>query len=524
MKRFSLLGTCLIISIFFILSTNVAHAHYDPAFETGSNARTVNADWMKNIPDTIRASDLSIPGTHDTMAHKGSLDVSTRTQSMNLDNQLKSGIRYLDIRNSVNKNGTFQMHHGFVNLGSTLDDVLNTINSFFNSHPTETIYMRFSQENTKRSGKDFADLFRKNYYDNPKYQHLFYKGDNRNPDLATTRKKIVLILNFGTEGNNFSGIDYYSIDNQDKYSVKTNWDVMNTKWPMIKEQFHNSNRNASNGKIYMNHLSASQGSFPYFVAGGRASYGENQIRLSTGLIATGNKDKYVELPRSGGSILFAGTNVLSNAFIQKNNINHTGIVAMDFPGQSLISNIISLNRSFTKDGSNWPDSGLYFDLNGSGIEFSKKNIPHSKWNDQLTSVILLPNEGIYLYEHSNYSGKTIYLENRNSFPKLYDLFAYNFDDKTSSYRFSTPSNDSVGLYEHPNGNGINFYSNHTPHKQWNDKISSVLVPPFTVLTLYDNSNFSGYQVSFTNSSSVPVLYGNLEEYRMDDRASAFSFN
>ena len=58
-------------------------------------SRTTLRNWvaMAAIPDDRKLSELSIPGTHDTMAKYGG-DVP-ECQSMTLSQQLASGIRWL---------------------------------------------------------------------------------------------------------------------------------------------------------------------------------------------------------------------------------------------------------------------------------------------------------------------------------------------------------------------------------------------------------------------------------------------
>ena len=56
---------------------------------------------MSNLPDDLILSDMSIPGTHDTMTSHSLKCVMTpgcNTQNWQLEDQLKNGIRFLDIR------------------------------------------------------------------------------------------------------------------------------------------------------------------------------------------------------------------------------------------------------------------------------------------------------------------------------------------------------------------------------------------------------------------------------------------
>ena len=64
---------------------------------------------MTALRDDLRLSELSIPGTHESMARFGT-DYA-ECQSMTLADQLQSGIRVLDIRCAVAK-PIFQIYHG----------------------------------------------------------------------------------------------------------------------------------------------------------------------------------------------------------------------------------------------------------------------------------------------------------------------------------------------------------------------------------------------------------------------------
>src|SRR6266540_4907287 len=81
------------------------------AVHTGNTAQTDYSDWMRWVPDSTPLSILSIPGTHDTMAHYGGPLV--QTQSLPLREQLRAGIRSLDIR-ARHVEDTFLIYHGFI--------------------------------------------------------------------------------------------------------------------------------------------------------------------------------------------------------------------------------------------------------------------------------------------------------------------------------------------------------------------------------------------------------------------------
>ncbi|MEB9553502.1 phosphatidylinositol-specific phospholipase C domain-containing protein [Bacillus cereus] len=135
---------------------------------SGSNVNQsvhyTNKDWMKYIPDSYRISQLSIPGTHGSMALYGSVlgDILIN-QTMSLDIQLNPGIRYIDIR-CRHYNNTFPIHHNFAFQVAYFDDVLFSVRNFLNQNPRETILMRVQEEydpsgNTRTFGKTFESYF-----------------------------------------------------------------------------------------------------------------------------------------------------------------------------------------------------------------------------------------------------------------------------------------------------------------------------------------------------------------------------
>lgn len=92
MKKIFLL---LFVTVIVFLNQQTALAHYDTAYWHETYTTVNNSEWMKNVDGTLKISQLSIPGTHDSMAYRSDLSFidSTRTQTMSLRQQLESGIR-----------------------------------------------------------------------------------------------------------------------------------------------------------------------------------------------------------------------------------------------------------------------------------------------------------------------------------------------------------------------------------------------------------------------------------------------
>ncbi|MFM0601351.1 phosphatidylinositol-specific phospholipase C [Streptococcus suis] len=340
------LTACLGLFLLFPTST---HAHYDRAFWYEEQVTTPHieqyTDWMSTIPDNRFLGELAIPGTHDSMAHSNHLPFRdiVRTQTMNLQQQLESGIRYLDIRLAY-MGDHFALYHGSIALGYQFEEVLTTIQNYLISYPSETILMRIKQEHTHASDPEMFTLF-ESYYQ--RYSSLFWNtmtsSNGYNPTLGEIRGQIVLLPDVLSIEH---GINYRFVITQDQYHLNTNWDLYK-KWEAIKNHINQANT-SSIDFIFMNYLSGSGGSFPYFVASGHVRPATDASRLSTGLTEPGFRHRYPDFPRTArlgvfATISFEGTNTLVADYLRNNQIRRPGIIISDFPGERLINEVIQCN-------------------------------------------------------------------------------------------------------------------------------------------------------------------------------------
>ena len=106
----------------------------------------MKCDWMRRIPDDTKLSQLSIPGTHDTMtSHNNDFCIGGTgylgwclTQEWHLKEQLEHGVRFIDIRIQESEKEFF-IYHGPVYLDVTLEQVFKILIQFLKNHPTETV-------------------------------------------------------------------------------------------------------------------------------------------------------------------------------------------------------------------------------------------------------------------------------------------------------------------------------------------------------------------------------------------------
>ncbi|XP_056332273.1 1-phosphatidylinositol phosphodiesterase-like [Danio aesculapii] len=158
--------------------------------------------WMRTLDDEKLISEVNIPGTHDTMAL---LQVpGSQCQSWPLENQLKAGIRYLDLR----VYGRFVIiMHGVIPQFTTFAEVFNTTKNFLSQYKTETVLMRVKEE------------FGGNITEKAIIQVKNDPGcwiSNKIPRIGDVRGKIVFV-----QKNSFKlGIPLLETDQKSDYKVK----------------------------------------------------------------------------------------------------------------------------------------------------------------------------------------------------------------------------------------------------------------------------------------------------------------
>lgn len=284
--------------------------------DTNGLAKASNPDWMSKLPDSKPLTDLSIPGSHDTMTFTAS-GGWVKTQEVDLTQQLNSGIRALDIRLRHIGN-SFTIHHGAFYLNSSFEDVLESSTDFLKAHPQETILMRvtheYRDENVTRGFDDtFHDYMETNPQTAPMVKDHIWKPKTVNdafPVLGAARGKIVFLQTFDDSKWPFGfkwTEDGPYMNVEDNYT-ETNFD---RRWDYARKHIEELQK-ADPGKLYITHTSASGVVMPITVAAGLWPY------------AGVNAQAYTWLGSQG-------------------DIKKTGVVMMDFPGPDLVDKIIEFN-------------------------------------------------------------------------------------------------------------------------------------------------------------------------------------
>ena len=169
----------------------------DPLSNTAMIDQTSN--WMKDVSDDVRLSEMALPGTHDSATQYVHLPYLAQCQALSLEDQLKSGYRYLDIRLKAEPDTkTMTFHHGPAAcqkdrglFAPTMDlnDGLEQCYRFLVEHPTETVVFVVKQEDSKLAPSDFQDILAQYINQKPEAWYI----DTKIPTLGEARGKIVLM-------------------------------------------------------------------------------------------------------------------------------------------------------------------------------------------------------------------------------------------------------------------------------------------------------------------------------------------
>jgi hypothetical protein len=301
----------------------------------------VRPDWMGELPDDLLLSELSIPGTHETMARHGYGHAPC--QSLDLYHQLRAGIRALDIRvRSVKER--WEIYHGDSAQQANFGHVLSTVVDFLTDHRDETVLMRI-QPNTGYKGEHNARIF--NWYMDQEYQgkkfmEWVWHGDPATgfevpPRLGQVRRKIVILEDswFAYEGPRRYGIDWNSLTIQDEYKMQAGFCDRNDaagllgfapKFALIRE--HIDSAMTDTGSWYVNFTSGTQGVYPVDVANGvviSAKWCDGMNRRTYGYITSCYVDQCAPY------------------ILDRGEHGRLGTIMMDFPGSGLIDAIIAHN-------------------------------------------------------------------------------------------------------------------------------------------------------------------------------------
>lgn len=226
-----------------------------PDYDDTPEPEFLNPSWMSLLPDDQPLSEVSMPGTHNTMALYGG--VYAECQSWSLASQLRAGVRFLDVR-VRHVNGNLTIHHGVSYQRAHFGHVLEGVADFLTEFPTETVLMRVKEEFSE-TGDIYGAVV--------DYIHRFAHWDmlwhsRMVPTLGEARGKLIIMQDF--QGPDL-GMRYRSMDIADDWKVPTIVHVKE-KWQSV----YNHLEEAPGGNLAQIFLTFSSGAgvlaFPRAVA------------------------------------------------------------------------------------------------------------------------------------------------------------------------------------------------------------------------------------------------------------------
>lgn len=185
-------------------------------------------NWMKYLDGEKFLSDITLPGTHDTVSTKvGLCTVGCVCQYRKIKEQLEGGVRFVDIR-LRHISDIFAIHHGSVYLHTQFGKILTEVTNFLSKNNQQTVVMSYQEafsnscddvkdsEKCKLSYRETLDW----YLENPTWSGYIYKK-NEMPKLKDVRGKIVL-LDFGGPSDSCGSGNGYGIRKTCGYTNSAN--------------------------------------------------------------------------------------------------------------------------------------------------------------------------------------------------------------------------------------------------------------------------------------------------------------
>jgi len=164
------------------------------------NISLEGSSWMSRIPDFRILSNITIPGTHNSMTYSlgdvpiGGVEGWAQNQYASLEDQLRMGVRFLDIR-LRHVGDHFAIHHGEFYTGYNFGDVLDVVTEFLDKNENETILISYQEEHKAGEPNGTFCETLESYIYKDKYNNTLYNfyNETRVPTMGEVRGKILFI-------------------------------------------------------------------------------------------------------------------------------------------------------------------------------------------------------------------------------------------------------------------------------------------------------------------------------------------
>lgn len=171
---------------------------------------------MKNVDGTTPLTALSIPGSHDAGAFYSIGDLSGKCQDLSIEEQLRAGVRFFDIR-LQQRNNALQVVHGFVDQKLSFREVLASFSTFIKEHDSEALIVSIKKEQEdSHSSTSFEEALRSSL---SPYRSIWNTSGTLPNSLEEARGKIFLLSRYE---NATIGLEAYRGWNDPKEAASNN--------------------------------------------------------------------------------------------------------------------------------------------------------------------------------------------------------------------------------------------------------------------------------------------------------------
>ncbi|XP_060916524.1 1-phosphatidylinositol phosphodiesterase [Labrus mixtus] len=221
-----------------------------PDYDDTPKPEFLNPSWMASIPDDQPLSEVTMPGTHNTMALYGG--VYAECQTWSLACQLRAGVRFLDVRVRHVK-GNLTIHHGVSYQRAHFGHVLEGVAEFLQEFQSETVLMRVKEEFSET-----YDIYGAVVDHIHRYAHWDLLWHSRLvPTMAEARGKLIILQDFSGPD---LGMRYGSLDIADDWKVPTLLHV-EEKWQSVYDHLEAA-PTGNKGQVFLT-FSSGAGVFAY---------------------------------------------------------------------------------------------------------------------------------------------------------------------------------------------------------------------------------------------------------------------
>lgn len=157
--------------------------------------------WMKELHNDLPMTVLSIPGTHNSPTCYTALP-SVRCQAVGVTEQLRNGVRFLDVRVSAEPDDdTLTLVHSVFPISLTgskyFGDLCNELYEFLEKCPSETVILSLKREGTgKGTDQQMSKHFKKSYVDKKRDR---WWTEPKVPTLGQARGRIIIMRRYGLD-------------------------------------------------------------------------------------------------------------------------------------------------------------------------------------------------------------------------------------------------------------------------------------------------------------------------------------